>query len=65
MSTKKLTRTNSDKWIAGVCGGLSEYTGIDATVIRVVALVAFILGAGSLGIIYLIMWALVPKDTDL
>lgn len=64
MSTKKLTRTTSDKWIAGVCGGLAEYTGVDATLIRVVALVAFILGAGSLGIIYLIMWALVPKDTE-
>lgn len=63
MSAKKLTRTTSDKWIAGVCGGLADYTGIDATVIRVVALVAFILGAGSLGIIYLVMWALVPKDT--
>lgn len=62
MTAKKLTRTTSDRWIAGVCGGLAEYTGIDATLIRVITLVAFILGAGSLGLIYLIMWVLVPKD---
>lgn len=62
MTAKKLTRTTSDRWIAGVCGGLAEYAGIDATLIRVVTLVAFVLGAGSLGLIYLIMWVMVPKD---
>ncbi len=56
-----LTRSPDDRWIAGICGGLGEYTGVDATLIRVVLLVATILGAGSLIVIYLICWLLIPK----
>lgn len=62
MTHKTLTRTMSDKWIAGVCGGVAEYTGLDASLVRIITLVAFVLGAGSLGVIYLIMWVLVPRD---
>jgi phage shock protein PspC (stress-responsive transcriptional regulator) len=61
---KKLTRSPDDRWIAGICGGLAEYTGIDATVIRVILLVATILGAGSLIVIYLICWLLIPLGTE-
>ena len=61
MTTKRLTRSTDDRWIAGICGGLAEYTGLDATVIRVVLLVATILGAGSLIVIYLVCWLLVPQ----
>ena len=61
---KKLTRSPDDRWIAGVCGGFAEYTGIDATLIRIVLLVATILGAGSLIVIYLICWLLIPKAPD-
>ena len=60
MTTKRLTRSPDDRWIAGICGGLAEYTGLDATLIRVVLLVATILGAGSLIVIYLICWLLIP-----
>ena len=61
MATKRLTRNPDDRWIAGICGGLAEYTGLDATLIRVVLLVATLLGAGSLVVIYLICWLLVPQ----
>ena len=60
MTTKRLTRSPDDRWIAGICGGLAEYTGLDATLIRVVLLVATILGAGSLIVIYLVCWLLIP-----
>lgn len=61
---KKLTRSRDDRWIAGICGGLAEYTGIDATLIRVILLLATILGAGSLGLVYLICWLVIPKAPD-
>ena len=61
MAINQLTRSRDDRWIAGICGGLSEHTGVDATLIRVVLLVATILGAGSLIVIYLICWLLIPK----
>ena len=35
MNTRKLTRSTHDKKIAGVCGGLAEYFGVDSTLVRV------------------------------
>jgi len=64
MAARKLTRSSDDRWMAGICGGLAEYTGIDATLIRVILLVATILGAGSLVVIYLIGWLLIPKASS-
>jgi phage shock protein C len=58
---KKLTRSSDDKWIGGICGGLSEYTGVDANLIRLVVAVCTILGAGSLIIGYGVAWILIPK----
>jgi phage shock protein PspC (stress-responsive transcriptional regulator) len=62
MTSSKLTRSRDDRWVAGICGGLAELTGIDATLIRVVLVVATVLGAGSLIVIYLICWLLIPLE---
>jgi phage shock protein PspC (stress-responsive transcriptional regulator) len=58
--SKQLTRTPDDRWIAGVCGGIADYTGIDATIVRLVLVVCTILGAGSLIVGYLVAWVLMP-----
>ncbi len=56
----KLTRSNSDKWIAGVAGGIAETTGVDSTVVRVVmALLCVAAGSGLL--VYLLLWAIMPR----
>ena len=39
MSGKKLVLSDSDKKIAGVCGGIAEYFGIDSTIVRIAAVV--------------------------
>jgi len=52
-------RSSTDKKIAGVCGGLAEYFDLDATIIRVVWLLAM-LCAGTGGLAYLILWIVVP-----
>ncbi|HJR89758.1 MAG TPA: PspC domain-containing protein [Aeromicrobium sp.] len=59
-----MTRSRDDKWIAGICGGIAEHTGIDATLIRVILVVATILGAGSIILIYLVCWLLIPKASS-
>lgn len=41
MSNKKLVRSPEDRWIAGVCGGIAEYTGLPSWLIRVIAIVLF------------------------
>lgn len=57
---RPLTRSRDDKWIAGVCGGVADHTGIDATIIRLVLVVCTLLGAGSLIVGYVIAWILMP-----
>lgn len=61
-SVKRLTRSRDDKWIGGVCGGLATYSGIDANIIRIIVAVVTILGAGSLVLLYLVAWLLVPRE---
>lgn len=61
---KKLTRSTSDRKIAGVCGGLSQYLNIDPTVVRILFLIALI--CGTLGFwAYLIIWICAPEDNRL
>lgn len=60
MADKKLVRS-SNKKIAGVCGGLAEYFGMDASIVRVVWLLCIILGGFGL-LAYLIMWIVMPEQ---
>jgi phage shock protein PspC (stress-responsive transcriptional regulator) len=63
MSTekKRLYRSQNDRMIGGVCGGLGEYLGIDSTVIRLIFVLATIWG-GSGALVYLIMLLVVPDE---
>jgi phage shock protein C len=57
---KKLTRSLTDKKIAGVCGGVAEYLDIDSTLVRIVWLMtALFVGWGVLG--YIIAWIIMPE----
>jgi phage shock protein PspC (stress-responsive transcriptional regulator) len=49
--------------IAGVCAGLGEFFGIDPTIVRLVAILAFFTGFGVIAIVYLIMALVVPEQT--
>ena len=60
-SEKRMQRSTTGRWFAGVCGGLGEYFGIDPTVIRVVFFILFWFGWGG-GIVYLIMWIVLPQE---
>ncbi len=61
MEDKKLRRSSSDKMIAGVCGGLGKYFGLDATILRLV-FVLLLIFAGTGLLAYLIMWLVIPQD---
>jgi len=58
---KRLKRSDDDRWIGGVCGGLAEYTGVDAGLIRLLVGVGTILGFGSLILAYIVAWVIMPK----
>lgn len=61
---KKLTRSQTDKKIAGVCGGLAKYFDIDSTIVRVVFIILLLPG-GFPGLIpYVILWIVVPVEEE-
>lgn len=57
---KKLYRSEVDKKIAGVCGGISEYFKIDSTIVRLL-LVVFCLMGGAGVLLYIIAWIVMPE----
>jgi phage shock protein PspC (stress-responsive transcriptional regulator) len=59
---KPLTRSASNRMIAGVCAGLGEYLGIDPTIVRLLTVLAFFTGFGGIAIVYLIMAIVVPEQ---
>jgi phage shock protein C len=62
-ATKKLYRSRTERWLAGVCGGLGEYFGIDPTLVRVI-FVLFALTFGSGFLIYLVLWIIIPLEPE-
>ena len=62
---RRLTRSASNRKIAGICGGLAEYFGIDATAIRLTwAVVSILFGAVIGGVIaYLLAWLIIPRPS--
>lgn len=61
----QLTRSTSNRMIAGVCAGLGEYLGIDPTIVRLLAVLAFFTGFGGIAIVYLIMALVIPEQMTL
>ncbi|MBI2070303.1 MAG: PspC domain-containing protein [Elusimicrobia bacterium] len=59
MTEKKLHRCANNRWLAGVCGGIAEFFGLDATLVRI-AWVFLTLYAGSGIILYLVCWLIMP-----
>jgi phage shock protein C len=57
---RKLYRSQTQRMLAGVCGGLAEYFNIDATVVRVLFLILAVFGGSGL-VLYLVLWIVVPN----
>ncbi|MFP4457002.1 MAG: PspC domain-containing protein [Clostridia bacterium] len=56
---KRLTRSQTQRSIAGVCGGIAEYFNIDVTVVRLITVFLGITGSGLL--LYIAAWLLMPE----
>jgi phage shock protein PspC (stress-responsive transcriptional regulator) len=54
-------RSSTNKVLGGVCGGLAEYTGIEALLWRIGFVALALIGAGIL--VYPLLWILVPEGT--
>ena len=60
--TRRLHRSENDKMLGGVCGGLAAYLKIDSSVVRVI-FALLILGFGTGVLLYLILWVVLPSGS--
>lgn len=57
-----LARSQSDRVLAGVCGGLARYLGWGSTKVRVLYVLISVLSAAFPGIlVYIVLWILMPR----
>jgi phage shock protein C len=61
MNGTTLARPREGRLIAGVCAGLARRFGWNVTVVRVLAVLSFVL-PGSQLLVYAICWAVIPSD---
>jgi signal transduction histidine kinase/phage shock protein PspC (stress-responsive transcriptional regulator) len=58
----KLYRSSSDRWIAGVCGGIAEHLGISSALVRLLMVLAVVAGPGVF--VYGFFWVMTRPDTS-
>ncbi len=58
---RKLYRSNTDKMLAGVCGGLAKYFDIDPTIVRLAFVFVTLMGGSGI-LAYLVCWVVIPRD---
>ena len=59
---KKLYRSNTDKKMCGVCGGIAEYFNIDPTIIRLGCVFASLFSVGIIA--YIVAAIVIPEKPE-
>jgi phage shock protein C len=59
---KQLTRSRSNRMLAGVCAGFAEYLNLDPTVVRLLFVLGFFLAGPGIVLAYLIMAIVTPEE---
>jgi phage shock protein PspC (stress-responsive transcriptional regulator) len=61
---KRLYRSDDDKLLGGVCGGIAEYFDIEPIFVRIVFLIGLFFSFGFIIIIYILFWIFVQKNPN-
>ena len=61
--SKKLYKSNTNKMLEGVCGGIAEYFGVDPTIVRLAWVVFCALGGSGI-LAYIIAAIIIPRRPD-
>jgi len=61
VNSRHLYRSRTNRSIAGVCGGIAEFFGIDSTILRLITLFLILFGGLSLWV-YIILWIVIPSE---
>lgn len=60
--TKRLSRSLTDRWLAGVCGGIADFYDIDPSLVRLLFVIFALFAHGLSLVVYLVMWVVVPEE---
>ena len=61
MNNQRLTRSTTDTMLGGVCGGIAQTYTLDPTLVRILFVVATLLGFSGI-LLYLILWVVIPVE---
>jgi len=64
MEPKKLYRSKMNRYICGVCGGLGDYFNVDATLIRLAAVVFAFVSCGTAVLAYFVAAVVIPDNPE-
>lgn len=61
-----LRRSTTDKWMAGICGGMAEYFQVDAALVRLLWVIGSIFCGAIIGgiLVYVLAWIIIPRSHD-
>lgn len=59
---RKLYRSNKDKMLCGVCGGVGEYLNVDPTLIRLLWAILACSGTGL--VVYILAAIIIPQNVE-
>ncbi|MBM7600560.1 phage shock protein C [Virgibacillus halotolerans] len=61
---KRLYRSNSNRMVAGIFGGLSDYLNIDATVLRLLFIIGLFFSVFTLALVYVVAAVIIPNERE-
>ena len=59
---RPLQRSTTNRMIAGVCAGIGEYTNMDPTIVRLLAVLLFFLTGPGMLVAYIVMALIIPES---
>ena len=61
LAINRLRRSERDRWIAGVCGGIGRLTGVESWIWRMLFVLGLVFG-GFTVFVYAVLWIFVPRE---
>jgi phage shock protein PspC (stress-responsive transcriptional regulator) len=61
LAINRLRRSQRDRWIAGVCGGIGRLTGVESWIWRMLFVLGLVLGGLTI-FFYVVLWIFVPRE---
>lgn len=64
LAKRRLTKSRHNKKVAGVCGGLGEYLGVDPTIVRILLVIGVLFSSGAAIALYILLAFVLPKPPE-